>query len=165
MPRPPDHCCLPPPLPAFRCPSSSPSAALQGHSNITFLQGSYEDRQAVHLVMDLCSGGELFDKIVDKGNYSEKDAAALIRDIVRVVAHCHSMGVIHRRVQMWGRVRVGGRRSHVPVAKPVKIAPPLSPACTTSPAASPVASCSRKPGSQPTNHSPPCPVLADSAGT
>ena len=52
----------------------------------------------MHLVMDLCSGGELFDKIVAKGNYSEKDAAALIRDIVRVVAHCHHMGVIHRCV-------------------------------------------------------------------
>lgn len=69
---------------------------LKGHSNITFLQGAYEDRQAVHLVMDLCSGGELFDKIVAKGNYSEKDASALIRDMVRVVAHCHAMGVIHR---------------------------------------------------------------------
>jgi calcium-dependent protein kinase len=33
---------------------------------------------------------------VAKGSYSEKDAAALVRDIVRVVAHCHSMGVMHR---------------------------------------------------------------------
>ncbi|KAI3438381.1 hypothetical protein D9Q98_000813 [Chlorella vulgaris] len=69
---------------------------LKGHENITYLQGAYEDRQAVHLVMDLCSGGELFDRIVAKGSYSEKDAAALIRDMVRVVAHCHHMGVIHR---------------------------------------------------------------------
>lgn len=37
---------------------------LKGHENITFLQGAYEDRQAVHLVMDLCSGGELFDRCV-----------------------------------------------------------------------------------------------------
>lgn len=35
-------------------------------------------------------------RIVAKGSYSEKDAAALIRDMVRVVAHCHHMGVIHR---------------------------------------------------------------------
>ncbi|EFN57613.1 hypothetical protein CHLNCDRAFT_30247 [Chlorella variabilis] len=69
---------------------------LKGHENITFLQGAYEDRQAVHLVMDLCSGGELFDRIVAKGNYSEKDASTLVRDIVKVVAHCHSMGVMHR---------------------------------------------------------------------
>lgn len=48
--------------------------------------------------MDLCSGGELFDRIVAKGQYSEKDAAALIRTMVSVVAHCHSLGVMHRWV-------------------------------------------------------------------
>ncbi|GAB4824128.1 hypothetical protein N2152v2_011174 [Parachlorella kessleri] len=69
---------------------------LKGHPNITYLQGAYEDRQSVHLVMDLCSGGELFDRIVAKGQYSEKDAAALIRTMVSVVAHCHSLGVMHR---------------------------------------------------------------------
>lgn len=69
---------------------------LKGHPNVTYLRGTYEDGQDVHLVMDLCSGGELFDAIVERGNYSEKDAAALIRTIVSVVAHCHNMGVIHR---------------------------------------------------------------------
>ena len=44
-------------------------APQKGHPNITYLQGVYEDRQAVHLVMDLCSGGELFDRIVAKGQY------------------------------------------------------------------------------------------------
>ena len=48
------------------------------------------------LAMEVCSGGELFDAIVKKGHYTEKDAASLIRTIVGVVAHCHNMGVIHR---------------------------------------------------------------------
>ncbi len=42
---------------------------LKGHPNITYLMDAFEDRQAVHLVMDLCSGGELFDVIVARGNY------------------------------------------------------------------------------------------------
>lgn len=42
------------------------------------------------------SGGELFDRIVAKGHYTERDAASLIRTIVAVVAHCHQMNVIHR---------------------------------------------------------------------
>ncbi|MFY7905317.1 MAG: protein kinase domain-containing protein [Burkholderiaceae bacterium] len=46
----------------------------------------------------MCNGGELFDAIVKKGHYTEKDAASLIRTIVGVVAHCHNMGVIHRWV-------------------------------------------------------------------
>lgn len=69
---------------------------LKGHPNVTYLRGTYEDKQNVHLVMDLCGGGELFDAIVHRGSYSEKDAAALIRTIVSVVAHCHNLGVIHR---------------------------------------------------------------------
>lgn len=69
---------------------------LKGHPNVTYLRGTYEDPQNVHLVMDLCGGGELFDAIIKRGKYSEKDAADLIRTIVSVVAHCHSMGVIHR---------------------------------------------------------------------
>jgi len=69
---------------------------LAGHQNITRLKGSYEDKGSVHLVMEICSGGELFDRIVQRGHYTEKDAAGMVRTIVNVVAHCHSLGVMHR---------------------------------------------------------------------
>lgn len=69
---------------------------LNGHPNIVTLVGAYEDKHDVHLVMELCQGGELFDRIVAKGQYSEKDAAATCRTLLQVVAHCHQMGVIHR---------------------------------------------------------------------
>jgi calcium-dependent protein kinase len=51
---------------------------------------------AVHLVMELCAGGELFDRIVQKGHYTERKAAELARVIIGVVELCHSMGVMHR---------------------------------------------------------------------
>lgn len=38
----------------------------------------------------------MFDSIVSRGHYSESDAASLVRTMVRVVGHCHAMGVIHR---------------------------------------------------------------------
>jgi len=69
---------------------------LAGHPNIVQLKGVYEDRHYIHLVMELCTGGELFDRIVAKGHYSEKDAATACRTMVQVVDHCHKMGVIHR---------------------------------------------------------------------
>ena len=90
----------------------------RGHPNITYLQGAYEDRQAVHLVMDLCSGGELFDRIVAKGSYSERDAAEMIRTMVRVVAHCHSLGVIHRSAAAAGVGGVCGVRKLVCGSRP-----------------------------------------------
>jgi calcium-dependent protein kinase len=57
---------------------------------------AYEDAVAVHVVMELCSGGELFDRIVRRGHYTEKQAAELARLIVGVVEACHSLGVMHR---------------------------------------------------------------------
>ncbi|CAL9187735.1 unnamed protein product [Musa hybrid cultivar] len=69
---------------------------LTGHRNIVELKGAYEDRHSVNLVMELCEGGELFDRIIAKGHYSERAAAALCREIVSVVHACHSMGVMHR---------------------------------------------------------------------
>ncbi|KAF5455724.1 hypothetical protein F2P56_025271 [Juglans regia] len=69
---------------------------LTGQPNIVEFKGAYEDRQNLHLVMELCSGGELFDRIIAKGSYSEREAASIARQIVNVVHACHFMGVIHR---------------------------------------------------------------------
>ncbi|PSR98421.1 Calcium-dependent protein kinase [Actinidia chinensis var. chinensis] len=69
---------------------------LSGQSNIVEFKGAYEDRQSVHVVMELCAGGELFDRIIAQGHYSERAAAAICRSIVNVVHICHFMGVMHR---------------------------------------------------------------------
>jgi len=69
---------------------------LSGHKNVVAIKDVYEDGQAVYIVMELCAGGELFDRIQEKGHYSEQKAAELIRIIVSIVAMCHSLGVMHR---------------------------------------------------------------------
>ncbi|XP_011095398.1 calcium-dependent protein kinase 33-like [Sesamum indicum] len=69
---------------------------LSGQPNIVEFKGAYEDKQSVHLVMELCEGGELFDRIIAKGHYSERAAASICRSIVNVVQICHFMGVMHR---------------------------------------------------------------------
>ncbi|TMX03482.1 calcium-dependent protein kinase SK5 [Solanum lycopersicum] len=69
---------------------------LSEHPNVVRIKGTYENALYVHIVMELCAGGELFDRIVEKGQYSEKEAAKLIKTIVGVVEACHSLGVMHR---------------------------------------------------------------------
>ncbi|RYR16077.1 hypothetical protein Ahy_B04g073053 isoform J [Arachis hypogaea] len=64
--------------------------------SIVSLREACEDDNAVHLVMELCEGGELFDRIVARGHYTERAAAAVARTIVEVVQLCHKHGVIHR---------------------------------------------------------------------
>ncbi|KAH6762113.1 calcium-dependent protein kinase 20 [Perilla frutescens var. hirtella] len=69
---------------------------LAGHPNVISIVGAYEDAVAVHVVMELCAGGELFDRIIQRGHYTERKAAELARIIVGVVQACHSLGVMHR---------------------------------------------------------------------
>eukprot|EP00262_Sarcandra_glabra_P012598 TRINITY_DN327_c0_g1_i2.p1 TRINITY_DN327_c0_g1~~TRINITY_DN327_c0_g1_i2.p1 ORF type:complete len:422 (-),score=66.49 TRINITY_DN327_c0_g1_i2:370-1635(-) len=69
---------------------------LPPHPNIVSLKDTYEDENAVHLVMELCEGGELFDRIVARGHYTERAAAFVMRTIVEVVQMCHKHGVMHR---------------------------------------------------------------------
>ena len=69
---------------------------MTGQPNIVEFKGAYEDKQNLHLVMELCTGGELFDRIINKGTYSEREAASIGRQIVNVVHVCHFMGVMHR---------------------------------------------------------------------
>ncbi|KAJ3689967.1 hypothetical protein LUZ61_019131 [Rhynchospora tenuis] len=56
---------------------------LSGQPNVVEFEGVYEDKENVHLVMELCSGGKLFDRIAaKKGGYTEQKAAAVIhRDL------------------------------------------------------------------------------------
>jgi calcium-dependent protein kinase len=65
-------------------------------ASIVSLREACEDEGAVHLVMELCEGGELFDRIVARGHYTERAAANVTRTIVEVVQLCHRHGVIHR---------------------------------------------------------------------
>lgn len=69
---------------------------LPQHPNIVTLKDTYEDDDAVHIIMELCEGGELFDRIVARGHYTERAAAAVTKTIVEVVQMCHMHGVMHR---------------------------------------------------------------------
>ncbi|OXA43935.1 calcium/calmodulin-dependent protein kinase type 1 [Folsomia candida] len=66
------------------------------HPNIVQLLDTYEDKTRVYLVMELVTGGELFDRIVEKGSYTEKDAADLIKQVLAAVEYMHDQGVVHR---------------------------------------------------------------------
>jgi calcium-dependent protein kinase len=72
---------------------------LSGQPNIAEFRGAFEDTDSVHLVMEFCSGGELFDRITAKGSYSERQATAVCRDVLTIVHVCHFMGVMHRDVK------------------------------------------------------------------
>lgn len=66
------------------------------HPNVLHLKDVFEDTDTIFLVLDLVRGGELFAKIIDKGNYSEEDTRKIIRQVLEAVAYLHEQGVAHR---------------------------------------------------------------------
>lgn len=71
--------------------------ALTGHNNLVQFYDAYEDDDNVYVVMELCKGGELLDRILSRGGkYSEEDAKTVMVQILSVVAYCHLQGVVHR---------------------------------------------------------------------
>lgn len=72
------------------------------HPNIIELYDVYEDDNYLHLVTELCTGGELYDKVIEKaesdeGHFVEQDAACLIRDILGAIRYIHDeLHIVHR---------------------------------------------------------------------
>ncbi|KAF3856890.1 hypothetical protein F7725_017613 [Dissostichus mawsoni] len=66
------------------------------HENVVGLEDFYESRTHYYLVMQLVSGGELFDRILDKGVYTEKDASMVIKQVLQAVSYLHENSIVHR---------------------------------------------------------------------
>eukprot|EP01116_Phalansterium_solitarium_P017026 TRINITY_DN4096_c0_g1_i2.p1 TRINITY_DN4096_c0_g1~~TRINITY_DN4096_c0_g1_i2.p1 ORF type:complete len:513 (+),score=187.69 TRINITY_DN4096_c0_g1_i2:107-1645(+) len=66
------------------------------HPNVIELSEIMDSPDFLYLVLELCSGGELFDAIVKRGSYSEADAAHVVKQILQGVKYCHDNGVAHR---------------------------------------------------------------------
>lgn len=70
------------------------------HPNILHLYEIFEDDEHVYIVMELINGSELFDRIVDKGYYTEKNTVHIVKQILSAVAYLHSMGIAHRDLKV-----------------------------------------------------------------
>lgn len=66
------------------------------HKGIVSLVDYFETMNNLYLVTDLCEGGELFDRICQRGNYYEKDAAQIVRTVLEAVKYLHDNGIVHR---------------------------------------------------------------------
>lgn len=66
------------------------------HPHIIPLEDLIDTNEKLYLVMELVSGGELFDKIVEKGSYSEKDACSIVLKVVDAIRYLHAMNIVHR---------------------------------------------------------------------
>jgi len=72
------------------------------HPNIIKLYEVHEDTKYLHLITELCTGGELFDRIIAKteteeGHFSERDASKIVFSILKAIEYCHdAKNICHR---------------------------------------------------------------------
>ncbi|GJP33193.1 hypothetical protein CLOM_g17752 [Closterium sp. NIES-68] len=74
-------------------------AMLKGHPHIVTLKEALEDKKAIHLIMELCPGGDLFERIKSRDQLSEPEAALILRQLLEALIYTHSMGILHRDVK------------------------------------------------------------------
>jgi serine/threonine protein kinase len=70
------------------------------HPNVIKLKEIYESEKEVHLVLELVTGGELFDRIIDLGYFCEKDAAAVIKQLLEALEYIHARSIVHRDLKV-----------------------------------------------------------------
>jgi len=66
------------------------------HPGIVSLYDVFEDDSSITMVLEYINGGELYDQIIDRGSFSEKDAISTVRQLLNALAYMHSNGVAHR---------------------------------------------------------------------
>ncbi|CAI5516917.1 unnamed protein product [Closterium sp. Naga37s-1] len=70
------------------------------HPHIVKIHRAMEDTQHVHIIMEICRGGDLFDRVKVGGRLSERSAAAITMRLVEALLWCHEKGVVHRDVKL-----------------------------------------------------------------
>jgi len=66
------------------------------HPNILKMYEFFEDDKRYYIVTDICKGGELFDEIVARGKFSERDASMLMKQVLSCINYCHQNNIVHR---------------------------------------------------------------------
>jgi calcium-dependent protein kinase len=66
------------------------------HPNVIRFYEYFIDSENVYIVTEICRGGELFDRIVEKEFYKEHEAVIIFRQILRALNYIHSQGIAHR---------------------------------------------------------------------
>jgi calcium-dependent protein kinase len=69
---------------------------MMDHPNIIKLYESFEDHRNIYLIMEICSGGELFDRIIETGHFTEVQAAIVMQQILRGIFYMHEIKLTHR---------------------------------------------------------------------
>jgi len=92
------------------------------HPNILYCKEVFETDQFISIVLELVRGGELYDKIVDEGEFSDEEAKPILLQIVSAVEYLHNNGIAHRDLKPENLLCVGKGDGKRPRIERIKVA-------------------------------------------
>jgi len=66
------------------------------HPNVVKLMSWCQTKKRIYMVVQFCSGGDVFERILKQKTFSEKEAAHVVRKVAEGLAHVHEHGIVHR---------------------------------------------------------------------
>lgn len=82
------------------------------HHNCVRLFDIFDTKHHLYLVMEICTGGELFDAICEQ-NFTEKDAAKVVKQITEALIYLHQQGIVHRDLKPENLLYASEKKEHI----------------------------------------------------
>lgn len=70
------------------------------HPNILQFYEVFEDEQQIYLIFELMEGGELFDRVLKKKRYPEREAAIIMKQLLEALVYLEKKGILHRDIKL-----------------------------------------------------------------
>lgn len=70
------------------------------HPFVVDYKGAYRTRESVEFVLEYMPGGELFDRLIERGPYTEEDARLPFKRLAEALAYLHGRGIVHRDLKV-----------------------------------------------------------------
>jgi len=88
--------------------------AIMNTTHVVNMLDVFDEPKAVHVILEMCAGGELFERIVQKGHYSEQDAARVVKQICQGLKGLHTVNILHRDMKP-ENILYRGEDEHAPL--------------------------------------------------
>ena len=87
------------------------------HPNILKIFEFYSGSDSYSIVTEMCSGGELFQEIIDKGPFNERYSAYVMYQVFSAINYCHNMNIVHRDLKPENILIVKREKNGFPLVK------------------------------------------------